>query len=140
MRNVSAQDTAAALLAVTLLFVVLFWRLGVPTFWDPDEAHYAQTSREMVTTGDWWAPYYNEEPFFDKPALFHQLQGAAMLLVGPTELGARIVPALAALGLVLVTLWFGSVTRSRDTGVVAALLLIASPGVFALARYAILDT
>jgi 4-amino-4-deoxy-L-arabinose transferase-like glycosyltransferase len=54
-----------------LLFVVLFWRLGVPTFWDPDEAHYAQTSRELIDTRDWLAPYYNQGPFFDKPILFH---------------------------------------------------------------------
>src|SRR5918911_4584849 len=98
MRNLSAQDAAAALLAAIVLFVVLFWQLGVPTFWDPDEAHYAETTREMVSTGDWWAPYYNEQPFFDKPILFHQLQGAAMVVLGPTELGARIVPALAGLG------------------------------------------
>src|SRR5215467_2602864 len=91
-----------------LLFVVLFWRLGEPSFWDPDEAHYAETSREMIRTGDWWAPHYNAEPFFDKPALFHQLQGAAMAVGGSTEAAARVVPAIAALGLILVTCWFGS--------------------------------
>jgi 4-amino-4-deoxy-L-arabinose transferase-like glycosyltransferase len=118
----------------------VFWRLGVPTFWDPDEAHYAETTRELVTSGDWWAPYYNEEPFFDKPVLFHQLQGAAMVVFGPNEFAARIVPALAALGLILVTLWLGAVAVSRHVGINAALLLTASPGVFALSRYAILDT
>ena len=106
---------------VALAFIVLFWRLGVPTFWDPDEAHYAETSRQMVVTGDWWAPFYNEQPFFDKPVLFHQLQGLAMLVLGQNELAARIVPAFAALALVFFTGWFGSVTRSRDTGLVAGL-------------------
>jgi len=140
MPKVSIQDTGACVLTLTLLFVVLFWRLGTPTFWDPDEAHYAETSREMVATGDWWAPYYNDEPFFDKPVLFHQLQGAAMTLFDDPELAARIVPALAALGLIAVTYWFGAAMISRDVGLVAALILGASPGVFALSRYAILDT
>ena len=54
----------------------------------------------MIATADWSAPFYNEQPFFDKPVLFHQLQGTAMRLVGDPELGARLVPALAALGLV----------------------------------------
>src|SRR5947209_7464725 len=80
-----------------LVFVVLFWRLGDATFWDPDEAHYAQTTRELLLRGDWLAPYYNEQPFFDKPILFHQLQALSMAVFGATEFAARLVPALAAL-------------------------------------------
>ena len=140
MPKVSAHDAALAVLATSLVFVVLFWRLGTPTFWDPDEAHYAETSREMIATSDWSAPFYNEQPFFDKPVLFHQLQGTAMRLFSDPELGARLVPALAALGLVAITLWFGAVMVSRDVGVVAGLMLAACPAVFGLARYAILDT
>jgi 4-amino-4-deoxy-L-arabinose transferase-like glycosyltransferase len=123
-----------------LLFVVLFWRLGAPTFWDPDEAHYAETSREVIVTGDWFAPYYNEQPFFDKPMLFHWLQAGTMKLLGPTEFAARLVPAVAALGLILVTAWLGTALVSFEVGFVAALILAASPAVFALSRYAILDT
>ena len=81
MRRLSLPDAALVLLAATLIFVVLFWRLGTPAFWDPDEAHYAETTQEMIATGDWAAPFYNEEPFFDKPVLFHQLQATAMRLV-----------------------------------------------------------
>jgi 4-amino-4-deoxy-L-arabinose transferase-like glycosyltransferase len=123
-----------------LLFVVLFWRLGEPSYWDPDEAHYAETSREVVNTNDWLAPYYNEQPFFDKPMLFHWLQAGAMKLAGPTEFSARLVPALAALALILTTAWLGATLVSFEVGFVAALVLTASPAVFALARYAILDT
>ena len=140
MPKFTAHDAALALLATSLLFVVLFWRLGAPTFWDPDEAHYAETSREMIATSDWTAPFYNDQPFFDKPVLFHQLQGTAMRLFSDPEFGARLVPALAALGLVAITVWFGTVMVSREVGIVAGLMLAACPGVFGLARYAILDT
>lgn len=138
--RIRAAPLAYCALTAMLVFVVLFWRLGAPSFWDPDEAHYAETTRELVVTGDWWAPYYNDEPFFDKPILFHQLQGAAMLAFGPTEFGARIVPALAALALILVTCWTGARLVSREVGIIAGVLLAMNPGVFALARYAILDT
>jgi len=138
--TIIGQDPALLILASLLLFIVLFWRLGAPTFWDPDEAHYAETTREMIATGDWWAPYYNDVPFFDKPVLFHQLQGASMLVFGQNELGARMLPALAALILILITVWFGARMISPDVGTVAGLMLAASPGVFGLARYAILDT
>jgi 4-amino-4-deoxy-L-arabinose transferase-like glycosyltransferase len=140
LRGERAHSAAVAILAVILVFVALFWRLGTPTFWDPDEAHYAETSREMVATGDWWAPFYNEEPFFDKPVLFHQLQAVSMLLFDDAELAARFAPALAGLGLVLITAWFGKTMVSTDVGVVAGMMLTACPGLFALARYAILDT
>jgi 4-amino-4-deoxy-L-arabinose transferase-like glycosyltransferase len=134
-------SSVAILLAFTLvLFVVLFWRLGEPSFWDPDEAHYAETTHELLSTHDWLAPYYNEEPFFDKPILFHWLQAAAMSLAGETELGARIVPAMAATVLVGITAWFGATVVSTEVATVAALLLATSPGLFGLARYAILDS
>jgi 4-amino-4-deoxy-L-arabinose transferase-like glycosyltransferase len=81
MPKVSAHDAALAAPSTVLLFVVLFWRLGTPTFWDPDEAQYAETSQEMIATADWTAPFYNEKVFFDKPVLF-QLQGTAMRLAG----------------------------------------------------------
>jgi 4-amino-4-deoxy-L-arabinose transferase-like glycosyltransferase len=123
-----------------LLFVVLFWRLGAATFWDPDEAHYAQTSVELIASGDWLAPYYNAQPFFDKPVLFHLLQSMPMRVWGPTEGASRLVPALAALAIVGTTWWLGVTLGSAEIGLVAGLLLTVNPSVFALARYAILDT
>ena len=119
---------------------MLFWRLGTPTFWDPDEAHYAETTRELIRAGDWLTPYYNGQPFFDKPILFHLLQALPMVVLGPSELSARLVPALAALALVGITAWLGAAMVSVDVAVVAGLLLAVSPGLFGLARYAILDT
>jgi 4-amino-4-deoxy-L-arabinose transferase-like glycosyltransferase len=126
--------------SAVVLFVVLFWRLGAASFWDPDEAHYAETTRELLDTGDWLAPYYNDRPFFDKPILFHWLQAMAMKGAGLSETGARLVPALAALALIAVTAWVGVTLLSVEAGIVAGLLLATNPAVFALSRYAILDT
>lgn len=118
----------------------MFWRLGEPSFWDPDEAHYAETTRELIATGDWLAPSYNDQPFFDKPIFFHWLQSLPMRLAGATAGAARLVPALAALALVGITWWVGSQLAGSTVGALAALLLTANPGVFGLARYAILDS
>ena len=90
----SIERIAAAALHASI--PTLFWRLGVRGFWDPDEAHHPETLHEMLTTGDWFAPFYNEQPFFDKPALFHQLQSRSMVVFGPYEFAARLVPALVA--------------------------------------------
>src|SRR5262249_50106760 len=58
-----------------VVWVVVFWRLGYPSFWDSgDEAHYAQATREMLASGNWLVPTYEGAPFFDKPILFYVLQ------------------------------------------------------------------
>lgn len=118
---------------------MLFWRLGDATFWDPDEAHYAVSTRELLASGDWWAPTYNGRPFFDKPVLYHQIQAVSMLVFGQNELGARVPSALAALALLAATWWVGAALVSADAGLVAAGLLLTCPALFALAHYAILD-
>ena len=112
--------------SAVVVFVVLFWRLGAPSFWDPDEAHYAETTRELIATGDWLAPSHNDQPFFDKPMLFHWLQAVSMAIAGPTEFAARLVPALAALALIGVTAWVGATLLSGDVAIVAALLLASA--------------
>ena len=95
----------------------------------------------MAATGDWLAPTYNGEPFFDKPALFHVTSGRCRCACsGPTELAARIVPALAAVGADHRDGLVRRRGRRIRLALVAALLLAACPGVFGLARYAILDT
>ncbi|MBM3770787.1 MAG: glycosyltransferase family 39 protein [Acidimicrobiia bacterium] len=136
---VTRQTVVRFTLWAGLAWLVLFWRLGEPTFWDPDEAHYAVTTRELLASGDWLAPMYNGRPFFDKPILFHQLQALAMLATGPTETGARLVPALSAVALIGTVLWLGRRLAGADVANVAALLLTVSPALAALARYAILD-
>jgi 4-amino-4-deoxy-L-arabinose transferase-like glycosyltransferase len=68
------------------------------------------------------------------------MQAVPMSLFGPTEFAARLVPALAALVLILTTWWLGAALASAEVGALAAMLLTVSPAVFGLSRYAILDT
>jgi len=120
-------------------WVVFAWRLGYPSFWDPDEAKYAQTAREMLAAHNWLVPTYDGRPFFDKPPLFYLLQITSFSLLGPTELAARLVPALSALALLVVIAWFGRRLFNRDVGRNSALMFAVLPATFALSSYAILD-
>ncbi len=122
-----------------VLYVVAFWRLGFPSFWDPDEAVYAVISRRMLRTGDWLAPIYNGVPFFDKPILFYWLQMLGFRIFGATEFAARLVPAVSAIGLIGVTGWAGRVFFNRQVGHLAALIVALLPATLVLSAYAILD-
>lgn len=122
-----------------VVYVVAFWRLGFPSFWDPDEAVYAVASRRMLRTGDWLAPIYNGVPFFDKPILFYWFQILSFKIFGATEFAARLVPALSAVGLIGVTGWAGRVFFNRQVGHLAALIVAVLPATLVLSAYAILD-
>ncbi len=123
----------------SLIAVVAFFRLGYASFWDPDEAYYASASSEMLAAGDWFAPRYNDAPFFDKPILFYILQMVAFVAIGENEFAARIVPALSAAALIGTTAWFGAQLFDRRTGALAAVMLALLPATFALSAYAIVD-
>ena len=120
-------------------WVVFGWRLGYPSFWDPDEATYAETSREMLAAQNWLVPIYDGRPFFDKPPLFYVLQMASFSLFGATELAARLISALSAIGLLVVVAWFGRRLFNRDVGRNGALMFAVLPATFALSSYAIVD-
>ena len=120
-------------------WVAFIWRLGYPSFWDPDEATYAEATREMLAAHNWLVPTFDGRPFFDKPPLFYILQMVSFSLFGATEFAARLVPALSAMALLLVVAWFGRHLFNRDVGRNAALMFAVLPATFALSSYAILD-
>lgn len=122
-----------------VVYVVGFWRLGFPSFWDPDEAVYAVATREMLRTGDWLAPMYNGAPFFDKPIVFYWLQLLSFKIFGVSEFAARMVPALSAVAVIAITGWAGRLFFNKTVGSLAALFVAVLPATFALSAYAILD-
>ena len=115
------------------------WRLGYPSFWDPDEATYAEATREMLASHSWFVPIYDGRPFFDKPPLFYLLQMGAFSVFGATEFAARLVPAISAAVLMVTVAWLGRHLFNRETGRNGALMFAVLPATFALSSYAILD-
>lgn len=120
-------------------WIAFFWRHDFPSFWDPDEATYAQASREMLAAHNWLVPLYDGKPFLDKPPLFYILQMTSFSVVGVTEFGARAVPALSAVALLAAIAWFGRQLFNERVGGIGALMFAVLPATFALSAYAILD-
>jgi 4-amino-4-deoxy-L-arabinose transferase-like glycosyltransferase len=122
-----------------IVWVVVFWRLGVPSLMDPDEAHYAELTREMLRAGRWLVPLLDGQPYIDKPILFHWLQGAAMRLFGETEFAARLPSALAAVALFWTTRRAGVALFSAEVGEWGALMFATIPATFALSGIGLFD-
>jgi 4-amino-4-deoxy-L-arabinose transferase-like glycosyltransferase len=120
-------------------WIVVFWRLGYPSLIDPDEAHYAELTREMLHSGNWLVPLLDGLPYIDKPVLFHWLQGASFRLLGESELAARLPSGLAALGLFAMTRWIGRRLFDEQVGEWGAIMFATIPATFALASLGLLD-
>jgi len=120
-------------------WVVVFWRLGYLSLLDPDEAHYAQLTREMLRAHSWLVPLLDGAPYLDKPVLFHWLQGLSVAALGESELANRLPNALCALCLMAIVRWVGGQLFDRKTGEWAALMFATIPATFALARVALFD-
>src|SRR6476620_9606484 len=120
-------------------WIVVFWRLGYTTLLDPDEAHYAQMTREMLHSHSWLVPLLDGRPFIDKPVLFHWLQGLAMTVVGETEFAARLPSALAAIALFFTTRRLGILLFGEVVGEWGAIMFATIPATFALSSIGLLD-
>jgi 4-amino-4-deoxy-L-arabinose transferase-like glycosyltransferase len=124
---------------VFIAWIVMFWRLGYASLFDPDEAHYAELTREMLDAGNWLVPLLDGKPFIDKPVFFHWLQGASILLFGESEFATRFPTALAALGLIAITRWVGRELVSAEVGTLGAVMFAVIPATFALSTIAVFD-
>ena len=119
--------------------MTFFAGLGRGAITDSDEAFYAESAREMVASGNWITPYYNYEPRFQKPILYYWLTSVTYLILGATEMAARLWAAMAGVGLVLVTAAAGRRWYDESTGLLAGAIVATNFGYFSIGRMALPD-
>jgi len=68
---------------------LFFHSLGKVPLFDWDEINFAESAREMITSGKYLRVQINYEPFWEKPPLFFWLQSLSMHLFGAGEMAAR---------------------------------------------------
>lgn len=91
-----------------------------------DPAQYADVAARVVQRGDWLHLEDLNGPFINKPPLMPWAQAAAMTVLGPTSLAARL-PALGfGLLVVLGTFLVGRALADRRVGAVASVLVAGS--------------
>lgn len=113
---------------VALVFAVaaflLFFRLGAGSLHSWTEAIYAQTSKEILQTGDWNTLHHNGTPYLKKPPLFMWLTAIAYKLLGIHEFSSRVFSPLFALGIFVFVYLLARQMGSWQVGLGAILILL----------------
>lgn len=113
--------------AVTFLLAALpLWGWWLYGLFDLDEGFYASVTAEMLRRGDWITPYYNGEPWFEKPILLYWAAAPFLALFGE-DVGPRIPSVLANLGLYAMVGFFVARRVSPAVGRWTVLVLGLSP-------------
>jgi 4-amino-4-deoxy-L-arabinose transferase-like glycosyltransferase len=140
------------------LIVLTGWLTGVhlghAALVDPDEPRVAIVMRLMAERGDWLSPHlpavfhrdYPHDPmegdlfaYWDKPPLGFWLGAAAMKVLGPTALAARLPTGLNHLAAVLAVYFAGRLLWGGRAGFLAGAALATAPLPLVLAHAARMD-
>lgn len=127
------------LLIGVISMAVFFFHLGSSKLDSWDEAIYAQAAKEMVRSGDWITPHWNDQAFFQKPPLLIWITALLFKVFGVSETAARAVSALSGVGVVLLTLLQARRFFDELPAVVAAVALLVSAPLFQFARTGTMD-
>jgi len=117
---------------------MLFPNRSFPLF-EPDEGRRAEISREILANGDWVMCTLHNQPYYDKPPLFHWLVAVSFCYFGTNEAAARFVPALAALLTVLTTFVLGRRLIGQRGAFLGALALVLMGGYVVAGRIVDID-
>ncbi len=126
-------------LAWTLLALAWFASVPLRPLFDPDEGRYAEIPREMLASGDWVTPRFNDLKYFEKPPLQYWATAATYELFGVREATSRLWGVgLAFACLPLIYLWSRRLYGVRSA--LAALVALAvSPFFVIVAHLNLLD-
>ena len=138
MAEEAGHRTSYWLAAITVA-ASFFWMLGAAPLFDVDEGAFRQATMEMFQRGDFLATYLNGEPRYDKPILVYWLQALGVMVFGPTEYAFRLPSAVCASVWALVTYLFVRRFFGAQRGVLSAVVLATSLGVFIIGRAATAD-
>lgn len=128
------------LLLLAVAFGLLyFFALGRAPLGSQDEGRYSEIPREMVASGDWVTPRLDGVDYFEKPPLMYWAVAACLRLFGPDETSLRAMPALFAVGGLLLTYAAARRLYGREAGLASAVVLGTSLLYFTIGHILLLD-
>jgi dolichol-phosphate mannosyltransferase len=118
------------LLVVAVAGLLLFWRLRSPLL-EPEEANFAERSRQMLAEGRWFVPAVQGQPQQFPAPTFHWLVMLAYSLFGVHDWAARLVSSGSAFCVVpLAYIWGRYVIGARAASAGALMLCLSAAFVY----------
>jgi len=115
------------ILLLLLLSGLLFYsRLSCPLL-EPEEARYAEISRQMLSEGHWLTPVAYGEDYLQKPPLLYWLIMICYRIFGVHDWAARLVPTTACIFIVLITYGWARWTVGPRAAWASGLILCLAP-------------
>lgn len=136
---VAAPWNGKALAVLLVLPAVLLYPCCAFHLFEPDESRYAEIAREMYQRGDVVVPVLQGEPYLDKPPLLYWLTAMSYSVFGVHAWAARLVPALAVHGTLLLVYLFGQRIVGERAAFRGTLALAVAPGFLGMGRLLLLD-
>ncbi len=99
---------------------------GQTTLWDRDEPRYARASVEMVESGDYFIPTFNDELRPHKPIMVYWLMSVPIHVLGKTAFAARVAPAVCTVVNCLLMFYIGKWIYDARAGWWAMLITASS--------------
>ena len=103
-----------------LLFI--FPSLGAFNLFDWDEINFAESTREMLVSGDFFHVQINFEPFHEKPPLFFWFQALSMKIFGINAFAARFPNALLGVLTPIILFFMGTKIENSSFGLLWSLI------------------
>ncbi len=119
-------------LAIAFLY---FFNLGLNQVWQPNEAFYADASKNMLRTGDFLTPVYNGEIRLNKPPMTYWFTALSFFLFGINEFSLRLFQVLTGLGTGLITYLLARKLTDEKVALLSFVVLTLSFQFIANARY-----
>lgn len=133
------EELVPDILLFMAAFILLFWGLGARGLWG-SEGRWAEVTREMFLTGDFFHPTIGGEPYFDKPLLTYWLIAAITATTGIlNEWVARLPSAISGFLVIWATRDIGGRLWSPNIGRLAAWMLLTTYGFLFWSRTAAAD-
>jgi len=125
-KNTKTEILMVTLILCAILSLFLLTAASSKLF-DRDEPRFARATVEMVQSGNYLVPTFNGELRPDKPILIYWLTSLTARLMGQTELAFRFFAPLGVVITSLLTYLLGRRFFGRKAGILAMVMIPATP-------------